>query len=106
MTLEGRLVDVATGQEIWSGTATASSSENNSGNSAGVVGVLVEALVTQVVEEVFDASYLNSKIATARLLSPEIPNALLCGGLGILSQSLILCAGFITFRHLRHNKIT
>jgi hypothetical protein len=77
--LEGRLVDVATGQEIWSGTATASSSENNSGNSAGVVEVLVEALVTQIVEEVFDASYPTSKIATARLLSPEIPNALLCG---------------------------
>lgn len=79
VTLEGRLVDVGTGQEIWSGTATASSSENNSGNSAGVVGLLVEAVVTQVVEEVFDASYPTSKIATTRLLSPEIPNALLYG---------------------------
>jgi len=79
VTLEGRLVDSVTKEEIWSGTASASSNENNSGNSAGLAGLLLEAVVTQVVGDVLDASYPTSKIATTRLLSPAIPNALLYG---------------------------
>lgn len=77
--LEGRLVDINTGQEIWKGTASASSSENSSGNAAGIIGMLVEAAVTQVAGDVFDASYPTSKIASVRLLSPENQNALLYG---------------------------
>ena len=55
------------------------SNENNSGNNAGLVGLLVEAVVTQVVGDAFDASYPTSKIATARMLSPQNVNALLYG---------------------------
>jgi hypothetical protein len=40
---------------------------------------LVEAVVTQVVGDAFDASYPTSKIATARMLSPQNVNALLYG---------------------------
>lgn len=79
VSLEARLIDGVTGQEIWSGSATANSNENNSGNSAGLVGLLVEAVVTQVVQEVFDASYPTSKIASTRLLWPANHNALLFG---------------------------
>jgi len=77
--LEARLVDAKSGQEIWNGSASANSNENNSGNSAGLVGLLVEAVVTQVVGDAFDASYPTSKIATARMLSPQNVNALLYG---------------------------
>jgi hypothetical protein len=77
--LEGRLVDAKTGEEIWNGLASASSNENSSQNSAGIVGLLLEAVVTQVVGEVFDASYPTSKIATARMLYPQNQNALLYG---------------------------
>ena len=77
--LEARLVDANSGQEIWNGSASANSNENNSGNSAGLVGLLVEAVVTQVVGDAFDASYPTSKIATARMLSPQNVNALLYG---------------------------
>ena len=77
--LEARLVDAKSGQEIWNGSASANSNENNSGNSAGLVGLLVEAVVTQVIGDAFDASYPTSKIATARMLSPQNVNALLYG---------------------------
>ena len=77
--LEARLVDAKSGQEIWNGSASANSNENNSGNSAGLVGLLVEAVVTQVIGDAFDASYPTSKIATARMLSPQSVNALLYG---------------------------
>ena len=77
--LEARLVDANSGQEIWNGSASANSNENNSGNSAGLVGLLVEAVVTQVIGDAFDASYPTSKIATARMLSPQNVNALLYG---------------------------
>ena len=77
--LEARLVDAKSGQEIWNGSASANSNENNSGNSAGLVGLLVEAVVTQVIGDAFDASYQTSKIATARMLSPQNVNALLYG---------------------------
>jgi len=77
--LEARLVDAKSGQEIWKGSASANSNENNSGNSAGLVGLLVEAVVTQVIGDAFDASYPTSKIATARMLSPQNVNALLYG---------------------------
>ena len=77
--LEARLVDAKSGQEIWNGSASANSNENNSGNSAGLVGLLVEAVVTQVIGDAFDSSYPTSKIATARMLSPQNVNALLYG---------------------------
>jgi hypothetical protein len=52
---------------------------NLSNNRAGLVGLLVESLVTQVIGDAFEASYPTSKIATARMLSPENVNALLYG---------------------------
>jgi hypothetical protein len=77
--LEGRLVDIDTGVEIWNGTAVASSSEGRSSNAAGLVGLLVEAALTQVVGDLLDASYPTSKIAADRLFSPKYPNTLLYG---------------------------
>jgi hypothetical protein len=55
------------------------SNENNLGKSAGLDGLLVKAVVRQVVGDAFDASCPTSKIATARMLSPQNVNALLYG---------------------------
>ena len=79
VTLEARLIDVDTKQEIWSGVATANSNENSSGNQAGLVGLLVKAAIEQVAGELLDASYPTAKIASDRLLSPKMPNTLLKG---------------------------
>lgn len=55
VTAEARLVDVATGTEIWRGVHTAVYS-SNSGNQNGLIGMLVGALVNQVMSSVVDPS--------------------------------------------------
>lgn len=78
VTLEARLVDLRTGTQLWDGRATASSSEGqNSGG--GLVGMLVTALVNQIVNTVNDRSVQISAIASQRLLSPNMQRGLLVG---------------------------
>jgi len=77
--LEAKLFDSKTGEEIWSGSAYASSSENSSSNQLGLAGILVEAVVTQVVGDILDASYLTAKTASDRLVNPKLKNTLLHG---------------------------
>jgi hypothetical protein len=77
--LEARLVDMDTGTEIWNGISSASSNENSSGNAYGLAGLLIEAAVEQIVGELLEAAYPTAKVASTRLLSPNMPNALLRG---------------------------
>lgn len=42
------LVDLASGQMLWTGTANASSAEQQNANSGGLVGMLVQAAVNQI----------------------------------------------------------
>ena len=49
VTLAARLMDLRTGEQLWSGEATASSAENKR-SSGGLVGMLVSALIDQIVE--------------------------------------------------------
>ena len=65
---EGRLVDLRTGQTIWTGSARASSSENNNSNNAGLLGLLVKAIVNQVVNSVSERAHPYAGIASQRLL--------------------------------------
>ncbi len=77
--LNARLVDLKTGQMLWHGSARASSSEQKGTNNHGLVGLLVEAALTQIIETVTDAGYDISGVATGRLLSPNSHNGILYG---------------------------
>ncbi|MEM7073305.1 MAG: GNA1162 family protein [Pseudomonadota bacterium] len=79
VTLDARLVDARSGFEIWNGTATANSQEGQASAGGGLVGLLVQSVVDQVVGHLADQSYQMSKIATGRLLSAGQRNSLIYG---------------------------
>jgi hypothetical protein len=74
VTIEGRIVDLRTGQEIWAGKATASSTESDGGNSAGLIGLLVKAVVNQIAGAVMDASFNIGAVSNSRLLGKRPVN--------------------------------
>ncbi|PKO44438.1 MAG: hypothetical protein CVU30_05255 [Betaproteobacteria bacterium HGW-Betaproteobacteria-3] len=76
---QARLVDLKTGQQLWAGSATASSDEGQNQGSGGLVGLLVTALVKQVLASALDQNHKVAGVAAARLLSPGTPNGLLYG---------------------------
>lgn len=78
VTVQARLVDLRTGDLLWQGSASAASSENRSSNQGGLVGLLVQAIITQIVETATDTSIVYAGIASQRLLSPR-PNGILYG---------------------------
>ncbi|HBO23039.1 DUF799 domain-containing protein [Providencia sp.] len=78
VTANAKLVDARTGTLLWSGSATASSTENNS-SSSGIIGVLVSAVVNQIADTMTDKSYGIAGITSARLLSAGKPNGILYG---------------------------
>lgn len=73
-----KLVDARTGKLLWSGSATASSTENNS-SSGGIIGVLVSAVVEQIANTLTDKSYQIAGMTSARLLSAGKVNGILYG---------------------------
>lgn len=76
---EARLVDLSTSNLLWSGRATASSDENNNNGGGGLAGLLVSAIVKQIMNNLTDASHGVAGVTSARLLSPGTPNGLLYG---------------------------
>lgn len=79
VTVSARLVDLANGIQLWSGAATASSAENQNASSGGLVGMLVQAAVSQIFETVTDRGFDIAAITSTRLLSAESYNGLLYG---------------------------
>lgn len=77
--VKARLTDSRTNEILWQGKASAASSEQNNGNGGGIVGMLVEAAVTQIMETALDTGFEIAAIASNRLLSPEAHNGLLYG---------------------------
>jgi len=75
VTLTARLVDLRTGDQLWSGEATASSAESKS----SLVGMLVSALIDQIVDSLSDRSVQIAEIANGRLLYAGRPGGLLHG---------------------------
>lgn len=73
-----RLVDLRSGQLLWEGGARASSSEN-SNNQGGLAGMLVAAVVKQVLNNLNDQSHTVAGVATQRMLAPGMRNGLLYG---------------------------
>jgi hypothetical protein len=64
----GKLVDARTGALLWTGKASASDAENRQNNGGGLVGILVTAIVRQVIGSVGDPGHQVSAMANARLL--------------------------------------
>ena len=77
--VEARVVDLRSGALLWEGRAQASSAEQNNSNQGGLIGMLVQAVVNQIVHSVTDASFQYAAIADNRLLSPRKPNGMLFG---------------------------
>jgi hypothetical protein len=78
VTAQARLIDLRSEQLLWSGQATASSAENRN-SSSGLVGLLVQAVISQIVESATNASHPIAGIASYRLLAAGMPNGLLYG---------------------------
>lgn len=77
--VQAKLADSKTNEILWQGSARAASSEQNNGSGGGVIGLLVEAAVTQIMETALDTSFQVAATASGRLLSPQAPNGLLYG---------------------------
>ncbi|MGB5079548.1 MAG: DUF799 domain-containing protein [Burkholderiales bacterium] len=71
VTAAARIVDLRTGELLWQGGASASSSENRSSNQGGLAGLLVQAIVNQIIETASDTSFKYAAIVSQRLLSPR-----------------------------------
>jgi hypothetical protein len=78
-TADAKLVDLRSGKTLWTGKASASTEEGQSQSQGGLVGLLVTAIVKQVMANVSDQSHRIGGIAAARLLTAGQPNGMLYG---------------------------
>lgn len=78
VTLDARLVDLRTGARLWDGSATASSAENQNAG-GGLVGLLVTALLNQILDTVNERSVQVASVANHRLVAKGRPGGLLPG---------------------------
>jgi hypothetical protein len=79
VSVTAKLVDLRNGQTLWSGGASASSAEGRNNSGGGLVGMLLTAVVSQIVESVGNRSHEVAAIANYRLLNAGRPNGLLYG---------------------------
>lgn len=79
VSVAGRLVDLRTGKELWTGTATASSNEGDSNSGGGLVGLLVKAVINQIADSLSNRGHQIAGVASQRLLAAGHPNAILFG---------------------------
>ena len=80
VTAEAKLIDLKTGELLWEGVATASSEESqNNQQAGGLAGLLVTALIKQVIGTAVDQSYAVGKMTSDRLLTGGIKNGILYG---------------------------
>ena len=69
VTADGKLVDIKTGKTLWEGTATAQQSSGDSGG--GLIGILITAAVTQVVNTATDPAHDVSSMANFQLFTTK-----------------------------------
>lgn len=80
VTAEAKLVDLKTGQQLWKGSASASSEEGqNNQQQGGLAGLLIAAIVKQVIASTTDQSHKIAGMTTNRLMSAGQKNGLLYG---------------------------
>lgn len=75
---DAKLIDLKSGTLLWTGSATASNDEGNNNGGGGLAGMLVAAVVKQILNNVTDASHPVAGMTSQRLLSPHY-NGLLYG---------------------------
>ncbi len=66
--VEGRVVDLRSGALLWEGKGYASSAEQQQQNQGGLAGLLIGALVRQIIGTATDAAFNYAGVADARLL--------------------------------------
>ncbi|MDD3774374.1 MAG: DUF799 domain-containing protein [Sulfurovaceae bacterium] len=76
--LKAKLVDLKSGETIWSGEARASSAERQSNNN-GLLGALISAAINQIVGQITDQGFNYGSIANNRLLSAGYNGGILYG---------------------------
>ncbi|MCI4187677.1 DUF799 domain-containing protein [Dickeya dianthicola] len=79
VTASARLVDLRNGKELWKGSATASTGEQQSNSNNGIVGLLVQAAVAQIANTITDKGHDIAGITSARLLTAGGASSLLYG---------------------------
>ena len=77
--VEGRIIDLRSGELLWQGKAVATSAEQQQQSQGGLIGLLVTAVVKQIANTVSDASYNFASIADFRLLGAPRYNGVLPG---------------------------
>lgn len=77
--VEGRIVDLRSGELLWQGKAVATSAEEQQQSQGGLVGLLVTAIVKQIIGTATDASYRYAGIANQRMLGAPRYNGVLPG---------------------------
>jgi hypothetical protein len=78
VTVESKLVDLRTGDLLWEGKG-AGVDDGAQANSGGIVGVLVAAVVNQIMASSMDRSHDVAAIASANLLTAGRPAGMLYG---------------------------
>lgn len=76
---EARLVDLKTDKVLWTGKASASTAEQQNQNQGGLAGMLITAIVKQIVGSVADQSHPMAGVTSQRLLSAGRFHGLLHG---------------------------
>ena len=79
VTLEAKLVDLRNGQLLWEGSVSASSNEQQNSSQGGLIGLLVKAVVDQIISASTDRSHPMAGLASQRLLVAGRMNGLLYG---------------------------
>jgi hypothetical protein len=76
---DARLVDLKTDKVLWTGTATASTAEQQNQQQGGLAGLLIAAVVKQVIGSVSDESHPMTGLTSQRLLKAGHVDGLLYG---------------------------
>lgn len=79
VTLDAKLVDLRSGELLWEGNASASSAEQANNSQGGLIGLLVKAVVEQIINSSTDRSHPMAGIASQRLLAAGRVNGILYG---------------------------
>lgn len=79
VSVTAKLVDLRTGKQLWAGSATASSEEGKNLSNQGLLGMLISAAVSQIMETVSDKGFDIGGVANSRLLSAGHSNGILYG---------------------------
>ncbi|CAM3567250.1 Lipoprotein [Bordetella sputigena] len=77
VSIDAKLIDLRTGSTLWTGSKTIAQANSNS--SGGLIGLLVQAMVDQVVNNLSNRSYAVAGMTTQSLLGAGQPGGILYG---------------------------